>query len=395
MNRIAIRAKRLFTPLEEIPDGVVVVEDERIVAVGRRDAVELRAGTREYDAARHTLAPGFVDIHIHGAGGHDVMEGSDEAIQCVAQTIARYGTTSFVATTVTASPDDTCRSLEGIARVAAKAHSAAETGKPAAELLGIHFEGPFISTVRRGVHPPKWIAEPRLALLEQFLVAADGHSRILTLAPELTGALELVDRARKAGLVVGMGHTNATYEEATAAIRHGVRHAVHVYNAMRPFSHRDTGVIGAVLTRPEVTAEVIADGVHVHAPAIQVLLASKGAGRVVLVSDAISATSMPDGNYRLGTFEVNVSNGVCRDAEGHLAGSTLTLDRAVRQMVGLGVPVSEALRMATLNPAKRIGIESRKGVLAPGADADLVLLDDRLRVAEVMTRRMSEPAMLG
>jgi N-acetylglucosamine-6-phosphate deacetylase len=391
MSQIAIHARRLFTPIEEIADAVVVAEDGRIVAAGRRDSVELRAGTREYDARAWTLAPGFVDIHIHGAGGHDVMEAGSDALAPIAQTIARYGTTAFVATTVTASPDDTCRSLESLARAAAEPQAAVDSSRPAAELLGIHFEGPFISPARRGVHPPEWIAAPSQELLDLLLAAAGGSARILTLAPELDGALGLVDRACAAGLVVGLGHTNATYEETIAAIDRGARHAVHVFNAMRPFSHRDTGVIGAVLTRPEVTAEVIADGVHVDAAALQILLAAKSAESVILVSDATAATGMPDGNYRLGTFEVSVKQGVCRDAEGRLAGSTLTLDRAVRCMVALGVPLADALRMATLNPAHRLGLEARKGVLAPGADADLVFLDDALNVAGVMTRRMPRP----
>jgi N-acetylglucosamine-6-phosphate deacetylase len=278
-----------------------------------------------------------------------------------------------------------------LARAAAEPQAAVDSSRPAAELLGIHFEGPFISPARRGVHPPEWIAAPSQELLDRFLAAAGGSARILTLAPELDGALGLVDRACAAGLVVGLGHTNATYEEAIAAIDRGARHAVHVFNAMRPFSHRDTGVIGAVLTRPEVTAEVIADGVHVDAAALQILLAAKSAESVILVSDATAATGMPDGNYRLGTFEVSVKQGVCRDAEGRLAGSTLTLDRAVRCMVALGVPLADALRMATLNPAHRLGLEARKGVLAPGADADLVFLDDALNVAGVMTRRMPRP----
>lgn len=391
MNRIAIRAKRLFTPAEEIAGGVIVVEDGRIVTVGRRDALQLRAGTREYDARSWTVAPGFIDVHIHGAGGHDVMDAGPEALGRVEQTIARYGTTAYVATTVTASPDDTCRSLESLRRAADKPR-AGDSARPAAELLGIHFEGPFISPARRGVHPPEWIAAAAPELLDRLLGAAGDAARILTLAPELPGALALVDRARSAGLVVALGHTNATYEEAIAAIDRGANHAVHVFNAMRPFSHRDTGVLGAVLTRPEVTAEVIADGVHVDAPALQLLLTAKGTEGVILVSDATAATGMPDGSYRLGTFEVKVSGGVCRDAEGRLAGSTLTLDRAVRRMVALGVPLAQALSMATINPARRLGIETRKGVIAPGADADLVFLDDALNLAAVMTKEMPEPA---
>lgn len=393
MSRLAIRAGRILTPLEEWRDAILLVEDGRIAFAGRRNAVELHGGVREYDAGPWTAVPGFVDIHIHGAGGHDVMEPSPDAARHVAETIARFGTTTFLATTVTASPDDTCRSLEILA---AAQRSFKESGDAvAAELAGIHFEGPFISRARRGVHLPEWIAAPSLQLLDRMLGVAGGAARILTLAPELPGALELIDRARSGGIVPAIGHTNATYEEAVAAIDRGASHGVHVYNAMRPFSHRDTGVIGAVLTRPEVTAEIIADGVHVAAPALQILLSAKGPSHVILVSDATAATAMPDGRYRLGTFEVTVVGGVCRDAAGHLAGSTLTLDRAVRNLVALGVPLADALRMATLNPAERIGLQNRKGRLAPGFDADIVFLDEDLRVAAVMTRRASEPVRFG
>jgi N-acetylglucosamine-6-phosphate deacetylase len=183
-----------------------------------------------------------------------------------------------------------------------------------------------------------------------------------------------------------MGHTDATYAEAEAAIERGARHAVHVFNAMRPFSHRETGILGATLTDPRITAEVIADGVHVDGPAIRLLLTAKGFDSVLLVSDAIAATGMPDGKYLLGNLEVRVAGGVSRNAEGRLAGSTLTLDRAVRNIVALGVPRAAAVQMATLNPARLLGIESRKGILAAGADADIVLLDSELRVAGVMTR---------
>ena len=210
--------------------------------------------------------------------------------------------------------------------------------------------------------------------------------KILTIAPELPGAIPLIEFAVAAGLVVAMGHTDADFEQSRAAIRAGARHAVHMFNAMRPFSHRDPGVIGAILTDPEVTAEIIADGVHVAGPAIQVLLGAKGFETVLLVSDGIAATGMPDGNYRLGNFEVTVKEGVCRNAEGKLAGSTLTLDRALRYLVALGVPLVEAVRMATVLPARRLGLAGKKGILAVGADADLVALTPDLRVAGVMTR---------
>jgi N-acetylglucosamine-6-phosphate deacetylase len=313
------------------------------------------------------------------------MEGDASALAAVAQTVARFGTTSLVATTVTAGLDETCRSVSGIARFI-ESQSAAIGKAPAAEFVGIHFEGPFISHARRGVHPADWIVPPSADALRKFLSAAAGHARILTIAPEVPGALDLIDTARQAGLVVGMGHTDATHPQAQAAIQRGARHAVHVFNAMRPFSHRETGIIGAVLTSPEVTAELIADGVHVDKPAMEILLMAKGTERTILVSDGTAATGMPDGKYQLGPFEVTVAGGVSRNAEGRLAGSTLTLDRALRHIVAIGVPLADTLRMLTLNPARLLGLEKRKGALEPGADADLVLLDENLQVRGIMTR---------
>jgi N-acetylglucosamine-6-phosphate deacetylase len=385
MQPIVIRAGRAFTPFEEIPDAVVVVQGSRISAVGPRGQVDLPRGAREMNAGGKTVVPGFVDVHIHGAGGHDVMEGTREALEIVSATVAAHGTTSFVATTVTASEKETCLSVAGIASFILNTSQYA-TRELCAEVLGLHFEGPFISQARRGVHPAQWIVPPSLEMFAQFLKEARGTAQILTLAPELPGALELIAAARQAGLVVSLGHTDATYEQAQAAIEAGATHAAHVFNAMRPFSHRGTGVIGAVLTSPKVSAELIADGVHVDDAAMRMLVELKTAERAILVSDGISATGMPDGKYQLGMFEVKVSGGVARNAEGKLAGSTLTLDRALRSMVALGVPLASALRMLTANPARQIGLGARKGVLAPGADADLVFLDDRLEVAGVMTR---------
>ncbi len=378
-----LHAGRALTPTTEIIDAGILMREGVIQQVGPREGMQLPAGAKEIAATDKTAVPGFVDVHIHGAGGHDVMEGSAEALKAVAQLVARHGTTSFVATTVTASPEDTARSVDGIARYIGGQH---ETEDARAEVLGIHLEGPFISAVRRGVHPQEWLKLPSGELLEKFLQAAAGHALILTIAPELLGAIPCIDAARKAGMVVALGHTDATYEQARAAIAHGARHAVHVYNAMRPFSHRDSGVIGAVLTSPEVTAELIADGVHVDEAAMRVLLQAKGAGRMILVSDGTAATGMPDGKYTLGKIEVTVSGGVCRNAEGKLAGSTLTLDRALRNIVGLGVPPADAVRMLTANPAGLLGIEFKKGALRTGADADVLLLDAGWHVTNVWAR---------
>lgn len=385
MQPTAIYADRAFTPFEEISDAVVVLQGSKILDIGPRDSVVLPRGAREISTRGKTVVPGFVDVHIHGAGGHDVMEGTPEALEIVAATVASHGTTSMVATTVTASEIETRESVAGIARFILKPGEFPARDL-AAEIVGIHFEGPFISQARRGVHPAQWIVPPSQDFFSMLLRESGGVAQILTLAPELPGALQLIAAARRAGLVVSLGHTDATYEQALTAIDAGATHAAHVYNAMRPFSHRGTGVIGAVLTSPKVSAELIADGVHVDEAAMRMLIELKKPERVILVSDAISATGMPDGKYRLGMFEVSVKEGICRNSEGRLAGSTLTLDRALRNIVALGVPLRDALRMVTANPAQQIGLGSRKGVLAAGADADLVFLDDKLEVTGVLTR---------
>ena len=389
MPSTVIHASRILTPDEEITDGIIVVEGSRITGVGHRDTIAVPAGATDYVAAGLTVVPGFIDLHMHGAGGHDVMEGNARALDRIRSVVARYGTTSFLATTVTAPAEETCHSLEAIARYI-RSHEngpdVAQRSRPAAEILGIHLEGPFIAKARRGVHPAEAIAKPSIESLDKLLKAADGFVRILTLAPELPGAMDVIAHAVAQKIVVALGHTDADYEQARAAIQAGARHAVHFYNAMRPFNHRDPGIVGAILTDPEVTADVIADLVHVAGPAIQVLIGTKGFDTVLLVSDGIAATGMADGNYRLGNFEVTVKNGVARNQEGKLAGSTLTLDRALRHVVALGLSLQEALRMATVLPARRLGLAGRKGIIAVGADADLVALTPELRVAGVMTR---------
>ena len=383
MPTTLIHTARALTPTTEINDAGILIREGRIEAIGPRAGITLPAGGLEIRATDKTATPGFIDIHIHGAGGHDVMEATDAALRAVTRKVAPFGTTSLLATTVTARPDDTCRAAEGIARFITQQHAFLD---PGAEVLGIHLEGPFISSVRRGVHPVEWIQLPSVDLLQRFLQAAAGNARLLTIAPEVLGAAPCMEAALHAGLIVSLGHTDADYEQTRFAIAHGARSATHVYNAMRPFTHRDPGVIGAVLTSPEINAELIADGVHVEEGAIKLLLQAKGAERVTLVTDGLSATGMPDGKYMLGDLEITVSNGVCRNAAGVLAGSTLTLDRALRNVVSFGVPLGNAVRMLTLNPATLLGMEFKKGSLRVGGDADILLLDEGLRVTNVWMR---------
>jgi len=383
MATILLHVGKAITPKGEVANAGILIRDGEIEMVGPRSGVELPSGATEVQATDSTAIPGFVDVHIHGAGGHDVMEANETALSTITGRLAAFGTTSLLATTITASADDTCRSVEGIAKYISGQYQTSDTR---AEILGIHFEGPFLSKERRGVHPAEWLQLPSAELLQRFLQAAAGNARILTIAPELLGATPCIDAARSLGMVVSIGHTAAPYAQARAAVAHGAHHATHVYNAMRPFTHRDPGVIGAVLTTPEVTAELIADGIHVDEIAMKVLLQAKGAQGVVLISDGTSATGMPDGEYMLGGLKVTVNGGVCRNAEGRLAGSTLTLDRALRNIVGLGIPLADAVRMLTLNPATLLGIEFKKGALRTGADADIVLLNDGLEIERVWAR---------
>jgi N-acetylglucosamine-6-phosphate deacetylase len=383
MTTTLLHVGKALTPKGEIPDAAILIRDGEIESVGPRSDVALPGGAEEILAVDSIAVPGFIDVHIHGAGGRDVMEGSGEALSAITKKVAKFGTTSLLATTITAGADDTCRAVAGVSKYITTQH---ETSEPRAEILGIHFEGPFLSKERRGAQPAEFLQLPSAEYLERLLRAASGNARILTIAPELLGAMPCIDAARSLGMVVSIGHTDATYEQARVAVAHGAHHATHVYNGMRPFTHRDPGVIGAVLTTPELTAELIADGVHVDEVAMKVLLQAKGAGGIVLISDGISATGMPDGKYRLGDQEVAVTGGICRTADGKLAGSTLTLDRSLRNVVRLGVPLADAVQMLTLNPATELSIEFKKGVLRTGADADIVLLNDALEVTQVWAR---------
>ena len=375
MKRLAVIAGRVMTPDRVILDGVVLVEDTRIMEVGSRAAVRFSRDEFEVlDHSRHLLSPGFIDVHIHGAMGRDVMEGTTEALEAISRFLAAHGTTSFLATTVTASPIATLQAVEALGRQV-------DRPLPGARMLGLHLEGPFINPEKRGAHSARHIRPPSTLILEQLLARSGHRVKLITLAPEVEGSLELIRFARSRGVVVSLGHSNATLEETMAAIDLGAGNATHLFNAMRSFSHRDPGILGAVLTTPRIRAELIADGIHVSPAAVDLCLRCKGAGRILLISDAVSATGMPEGQYRLADMEITLSEGVCRTPNGTLAGSILTQDQALRNMIRWsGLPVHTVLGMLTRNPAQSLGIASGKGTLAPGHDADMVLLDQDLRV---------------
>ncbi len=286
--------------------------------------------------------------------------------------MAAHGVTSYCPTTVTAPIDATLRSLDALGKAVRRAAIGSGDGMRA-QPLGIHLEGPFLSHAKRGVHPPALLQPASRELFERMWQAADGQVSVLTIAPEIEGAIDLIAEAARRGICVSIGHTDAGLPQAQAAIEAGARHATHTFNAMRPLDHRNPGVLGAVLTNRGLTADIIVDGIHVDPAVVDLFVRAKGAEGAVLITDAISATGMPDGIYRLGGLEVEVRDGRC-ESNGRLAGSVLTLDRALRNtMKFAGIDLQTAIRMATINPARVLGIENRKGTLTVGADADIAV----------------------
>jgi N-acetylglucosamine-6-phosphate deacetylase len=330
------------------------------------------------DASHQILAPGYIDVHIHGGAGLDVMDCSLEEFDRLSVALASRGTTSFLPTTMTAPLPWTRTAVEQLGQYLAH-------GVSGATPLGIHMEGPFINPLMRGTHPPEHILPPSIDLLREWFGVSGRYVRMMTMAPEQAGGLDLIAAAAELGVIPSIGHSNATEVESRAAGDHGARHCTHVFNAMRPFKHRDPGIIGAALADDRLSGEVIADGVHVAPSAVKMLWRAKPAGQFVLVTDATSATGMPDGKYRIGDKTIFVKDGVCCDAQGTLAGSTLTLDRAVcnlRQWTGC--TWEQAVAAASLNPARLLGVSGQRGVLRPGAVADVIFLDEAGAVKRTM-----------
>ncbi len=375
MSKLAIFTKQVITPETVIPQGVVLVEGNKILAAGSRFSVNF--GNGEFEALhfeQQTLVPGFIDVHIHGGQGRDVMEGTRDAIETVSKFLAAHGTTSYLATTVTASPIATIQAVENLGKLIHE-----DIG--GARVLGLHLEGPFISQEKRGVHPPEHIRPPSSRIFDELVKMSGNQVKLITLAPEAPGGVEFIRHIRSKGIVVSLGHSNATSEVARQAVQAGATNATHTFNAMRDFNHREPGVLGVVLTDSQVWAELIADGVHVDPTAIRMMLQCKGSRRILLITDAVSAAGMPDGEYQLSSLRVKVSGGVCRSPEGALAGSTLSQDQALRNIVHwTGLPLEEAVYMLSRNPAESIGVAGLKGSIEPGHDADLVLLNDDLSV---------------
>lgn len=371
---------RIVAPVGVLESGWLRVSGDRIAGLGPGVPDPDAAGAMSL--AGRWLVPGFVDLHVHGGGGSSMLSADPAEIQAAAAFHASHGTTRTMASLVSASLDET---LAGLAAVRDAARSTTDGPDT---VLGSHLEGPFLNPVRAGAHDPEHLLDPDPATFDRMLAAADGTLRIITLAPELPGGLDLVRRAVDAGVVVALGHSEADRAVAAAAFGAGATLVTHLFNAMPPIDHRAPGLATTALLRPDVTCELINDGVHLHDDTTHLAFAAAGPARVALVTDAIPATGLGDGSHRLGPAEIVIRDGVARLAgSSTLAGSTLTMDAAFRRAavdLELG-PVAASIAAST-TPARVLGIDAEAGALAVGRSADLVVLDDEFRVEAVMIR---------
>jgi len=384
--KTAFTATRLYTPIDEIQNPVLVIEDGHVSDVYSRTTKEVPPNVALVDFGDAVLAPGFVDIHIHGGAGLDVMRASLSELPRLGKFLTIHGVTGYFATTVAAPLDATCTALGRLADAIEGTASSTDDDPVQARPLGIHLEGPFLSHKRRGVHPPENLVAPTVEVFERLWQAARGHVKMLTIAPEVPDAMDVIAEAAKRKVCVSIGHSDAEMPVARAAVRAGARHATHTFNAMRPLDHREPGIIGEVLSNDQLSADIIADGIHVDPAVVKVFLRAKGPGRAVLITDAISATGMPDGRYQLGPIEVDVKDGKCTSG-GSLAGSVLTMDRAVRNVTKFSDwSLRDAVRAATLNAAKAVGLADRHGVLARGAEANFTVMNSSGEVLKTIVR---------
>jgi N-acetylglucosamine-6-phosphate deacetylase len=371
---LAFTAARLFTPTDAIEHPIVLVEQGRVLEISDRNHRRVPSGVSISDFGEGVIVPGYVDLHIHGNAGYDVMDDDGDALPAIERSLVRHGVTSYFPTTVTAPMDKTLRALEQLADAIENRERKSADGATRALAVGIHIEGPFISHARRGVHPPENLLAPTLPLFERLWQAARGRIRMMTIAPELESAPEVIAEAARRGVCVSLGHSDADFAQTERGIAAGALHATHTFNAMRPLDHRSPGILGAVLTDDRVSADIIVDGVHLDPAVVKIVAETKGSEQTVLITDATSATGMPDGRYHLGSLEVEVRDGKCT-MDGKLAGSVLTMDRAVRNLARFAKwNLTEAVAAASRNPARVARIEN-KGVLAVGADADFVVLN--------------------
>jgi len=374
-GRLAIKAHRVITPLQDLRDAVVLIEGRTIVAAGRQAHLSIPEDAQVIDVGDRIVAPGFIDVHHHGAVGTSAAEGA-EAVKKIGQYLVETGTTGWLPTV------NDLQSLGGIV-------TAKKEGTGGADIIGIHMEGPFLAPKRLKGHAEvdEHLRMPSIAEFTQFVEAAEGNLKLMGIAPELDGALDLIREMRRVGVVPAVAHTKATYEQFMRGVEAGIRHATHTYNVMSGMHHRRPGVLGGVLTCDQVTGELIADGYHVSPVAMDILVRCKGVDKVAVITDSTPLAGLPDGIYEMFGRQVIKKDGISRlqdstpGVDGTMAGSEWPLNHNIYNLIDLvGVSVLDAVRMATLNPARVVGVDDHKGSIEPGKDADLVVIDEKMRV---------------
>ena len=341
----------------------IAIEDGKIAAIGKLDVESIF----ETDGI---VLPGFIDEHIHGAGGSDAMDGTEEALQTISEYVAKEGTTGFLATTMTQSPENIGKALKNVKNVREKGEY------KGAEVLGVHLEGPFISPKHVGAQPLEYVAKPAPETFDKYNELSGGNIKIVTLAPEVEGGLDLVKHLKNIGVVASIGHTGAKFSDVEAAVAAGASNVTHTYNAQTPLHHREAGVVGAAMLFDELNCEMICDTIHVSVPAIRIFVKNKPHDKFTLITDAMRAKGMPDGLSELGGQQVFVKNGEARLADGTLAGSVLKMNVAVKNLVEkVGVSLTEAVDFASANPAKNLGLYDERGSIEVGKRADFAVMD--------------------
>jgi N-acetylglucosamine-6-phosphate deacetylase len=384
-STLIIKNGTLITPTQEIEDGVVIVQGEKIIEIGKRGEVEEPSNAKIIDANNGYISPGLIDIHVNGANGADVSKVDSETFTTMGNFFAKYGVTSYVGTTITAAPADIIKALQ-FARGYIK-----ENKIDGAELLGIHMEGPYLSPEQSGAHPKQFLALPKPEHYLQFLEFSDVLLK-MTIAPELEGAEQLVKDLNEKGIVVSAGHTNGIYSEMKDAIEAGVTHSTHFFCNMSHFRRdklkRVAGVVETLLYDDRVTGALIGDGWHVGPQLMKLLIKVKGIDRVCFVTDAMPAVGLPDGIHKIGDVEAVVENGIARLKDNTAyAGSVTTMDVCVRNGINqVGLSLVDAIKMSSLTPAKIIGVDDRKGSLEKGKDADITIFDKEIKVTQTIGR---------
>ncbi|QSS99594.1 N-acetylglucosamine-6-phosphate deacetylase [Pontibacillus sp. ALD_SL1] len=364
-----------------VQTGHVFIQDGRIqkIVTEIQDEAEVLI-----DGAGHqlTLYPGFIDVHIHGANGCDVMDGTEDALEEMSRVLPREGTTSFLGTTMTQSHEAIEVAVENAGRYVGR-----QKPDGRAEMLGIHLEGPFISKDKAGAQPLEHIVSPKVDLFQKWQTKSGGHIKLVTLAPEEDGALDFITYLSDEGVVPSIGHSNATFDQVKAAVAHGAKHVTHLFNQMSGLHHREPGVVGGALLHDELMTEMIVDGIHVHLDAIRLAYKQKGSDHTILITDAMRAKCLPEGVYDLGGQDVHVKDGEARLKDGTLAGSILTLQGAAKRMKSISdLTKHELVQITSENAAKQLGVFDRKGSIAVGKDADFVLMDDAMNVVATICR---------